>query len=64
VARPKKQNVVLISEAVYSELMKTHEEAQRAYILNELDKAEKEGDAPGAEWFGREEAMEMVKGRK
>ena len=63
VARPKKENVVLISETAYLDLVKIQEEAQRAYILSELDKAEKEGDAPEAEWFGRQEAMKMVKGR-
>ena len=63
VARPKKENVVLISEAAYAEFVKAQEEAQRAYILTELDKAEKEGEAPGAEWFSREEAKKMVKGR-
>ena len=64
VARPKKENVVLISETAYLELTKFYEEAQRAYILNELGKAEKEGDAPGAEWFSREDAMKMIKTRR
>lgn len=63
VARPKKENVVLISEAAYSELIKAQEEAQRAYILSELETAEKESCAPDAEWFSREEVMKMVKGR-
>ena len=63
VARPKKENVVLISESAYLDLVKVQEEAHRAYILRELDKAEKEGDAHDAEWFSREEAMEKVKGR-
>jgi len=63
VARPKKENVVLISESDYLNLIKAQEEAQRAYILHELEKAESEGDAPEAEWFNREVAIKMVKGR-
>ena len=63
VARPKKENVVLISESSYLELMNFQEEAHRRYILQELEKAEKEGDAPEAEWFSREDAMKMVKGK-
>ena len=63
VARPKKENVVLISESAYLALVKAQEEAHRAYVLHELEKAEREGDAPGAEWFNREEAMKKVKDR-
>ena len=63
VARPKKQNVVLISETAYLELLKMQEEAHRAYINDELEKAEKECDAPDAEWFDRKKAIEMVKVR-
>jgi len=63
VARPKKENIVLISEVAYTEFVKAQEEAQRAYILTELYNAEKEGDALGAECFSREEAMRMVKDR-
>ena len=63
VARPKKENVVLISESAYLDLLKVQEEAHRAYILHELDKAEKECDAPDAEWFNREETIKKVKNR-
>ena len=63
VARPRKENVVVVSEPEYLDLVKTKDEAHRAYILRELEKAELESDAPGAEWFSREEAVRMVKGR-
>ncbi|MCL2400668.1 MAG: hypothetical protein FWC91_13105 [Defluviitaleaceae bacterium] len=42
VARPKKENVILISESTYLDLVKVQEETR----LHELGKVEREGDAP------------------
>ena len=60
VSRPHNENVVVISEESYLDMVKAQELAYRSHVLLELERSEDEADDPNINWLSHEEAWQMI----
>ena len=56
VSRPHNENVIVVAEAEYLDMVKTRELLNRERILRELAEAEKEAADPNTKWLSHDEA--------
>ena len=60
VSRPHNENVVVVAESRYLDMIKALELAERSHIMMELARSEDEANNPNTIWLSHDEAWQKI----